>query len=66
MSSSEFLTLNETADMLRLSQLTIWRYIKSGKLPAYKIGRDWRIKRTELEQFIESKRAIVEDELWTI
>lgn len=53
---SSFYTVNEVAELLRVSKLTIWRYINAGKLPAYKLGRDWRIKKSELESFIESRR----------
>ena len=55
-----FLTLNEVADLLRVSKLTVWRYVDAGKLPAYKFGRDLRIKKTELEVFIESRRKITQ------
>lgn len=51
-----FYTVNEVAELLRVSKLTIWRYINAGKLPAYKLGRDWRIKKSEFESFIESRR----------
>lgn len=57
MDKHNFYTVNETAELLKLSHLTIWRYIKSGKLPAYKLGRDWRIKESDLEEFLESRRA---------
>lgn len=57
----KLLTLNEVAEYLRVSKLTVWRYIKAGKLPAYKFGRDWRIKEVEFEKFMESRRKVVED-----
>jgi putative molybdopterin biosynthesis protein len=53
----DLLTLSEVAERLRLSKLTVWRYVKEGRLPAYKIGRDLRIKSSELETYIESKRV---------
>ncbi len=52
----EFMTVAEVADVLRVSKLTVWRYTESGKLPAYKFGRDLRIKKNELDAFIESRR----------
>ena len=53
----KFLTVNEVADILRVSKLTIWRYIEAGKLPAYKVGRDWRIDQEEFEKFLQSRRS---------
>ena len=50
------MTVAEVADVLRVSKLTVWRYTESGKLPAYKFGRDLRIKKNELDAFIESRR----------
>ncbi len=54
-----FFTVNEVAELLRVSKLTVWRYINAGSLPAYKIGRDWRIKKSEFDAFIESRRKVV-------
>ena len=53
-----FLTLSEVAGLLNVSRLTVFRYIRAGKLPAYKFGRDYRIKKDELEKFIENSRTI--------
>lgn len=48
----KLLTLKETAKMLRVSERTIMRYLKSGKLKASKVGR-WRIKEGDLEIFLK-------------
>ncbi len=52
-----FLTLIEAAEMLKVSRMTIYRYVTSGKLPAYKFGRDYRIKAKDMHDFIESKKV---------
>ena len=44
-------TLSEIAEMLRLSRKTIYRYIKSGKLKASKVGQ-WRIKQGDLDKLL--------------
>ncbi|MFQ5813058.1 MAG: helix-turn-helix domain-containing protein [Anaerolineae bacterium] len=49
----QFMTPSEVAEYLRVSQPTIWRWCESGKLPAFKIGHTWRIKRDELEKMID-------------
>ena len=48
----KLLTTQEVADHLGLTQRTIYTYIQSGSLRAVKIGREWRIKESELEAFI--------------
>ena len=47
------MTTTEAAKLLRVSKLTIYRWIKAGKLPASKLGRNIRINKAELKSFIE-------------
>ena len=55
----KLLTINEITAILKVSKLTIYRYIKAGKLPAYKVGRDYRVKQEDFDRFLEkSKRSI--------
>lgn len=51
--AGELLTAAEVADCLKLSRRTVWRWCKSGHLPARKVGHQWRIARGDLEAFIE-------------
>lgn len=46
----EILTVREVADYLKLSRTTVWRWCNTGKLPAFKVGRGWRIHRSEIEK----------------
>ena len=46
-----FLTTNQVAEILQVTKRTIFRYIKSGKLKAKKIGQ-WRILKSDLDKFI--------------
>ena len=48
----KLLTLKETAKILRVSERTIMRYLKSGKLKASKAGQ-WRIGQNGLKKFLE-------------
>lgn len=48
----KLLTIEEVADVLRVSTRTIVRYIESGKLKASKIGV-WRIKESDVHLFLE-------------
>lgn len=49
----EYLTVQEVADFLRLSVLTIYKYIKEGELQAVEFGGHYRVSRKALEKFIE-------------
>lgn len=48
----KLLTLHEVSKYLRISNRTLFRYIKSGKLRAYHIGQ-WRVSKKELKKFLK-------------
>ena len=52
MNTQEFYTAKELSDKLKLNVMTIYRYIKSGKLKAYKIGKEFRVEKQEFEEFL--------------
>ncbi len=45
-------TIDEVAKTLKVTQRTIYNYIKSGTLKAIKIGKHWRIRHEDLELFL--------------
>ena len=49
-----FLTVAEVADLLRLNQQTVRNWIDAGSLPAIRVGRRVRIKRSDLNRILES------------
>lgn len=51
----EILTTKEVADYLSLHPLTVHRYAREGKIPAFKIGTDWRFHRKYIEKWIKQK-----------
>lgn len=53
------LTLEEVADYLRLSRKTVYRMARSGGLPAFKAANHWRVRRADLEGWIE-RRTLAE------
>jgi excisionase family DNA binding protein len=57
----KLLTTQEIADYLGLTQRTIYTYIQSGSLRAVKVGREWRIKESELEAFINRGNDEIKD-----
>ena len=52
MQQKEFYTAKELAEKLRVNIMTIYRYIKAGKLEAYKIGKEFRIEKKEFNKFL--------------
>lgn len=49
----EFYRAEELAEKLKVNVMTIYRYIKSGKLIAYKIGKEYRIEKKEFDRFLK-------------
>jgi excisionase family DNA binding protein len=49
----EFLTVAEVAELLKLNQQTVRNWIDQGSLPALKVGRRVRIRRSDLERVLE-------------
>ncbi|MDF2591465.1 MAG: DNA-binding protein [Clostridia bacterium] len=49
----EVLTVSQVADYLQLSEMTTYKLVQEGKIPAFKIGRSWRVKKDDLEELIE-------------
>lgn len=47
-----FLTPQEVSDILRVSVYTVRRWIKEGDLPAYKVGRGWRISGAAIDEWL--------------
>ena len=45
---NELLTVKEVAAYLRVSRVTVWRWCQQGIIPAFQIGRGWRIHRDKL------------------
>lgn len=48
-------TIEQVAELLNVSYQTVRDMIVSGKLKAFKAGRQWRIKESELDRYIESR-----------
>lgn len=53
---SELLKLTEVANILRVAPSTIYRLIVAGKIPAFKIGRDWRFHPDALRRWLDEQQ----------
>jgi excisionase family DNA binding protein len=56
------LTVAEVAAGMRVSNMTVYRLIKSGELPAVRVGKGYRIRESELQRFLEERSVHVEGE----
>ena len=55
------LTVAEVAMAMRVSNMTVYRLIKSGELPAVRVGKGYRIRGSELQRFLEERSVRVEE-----
>ena len=56
-SKSAFLTTEEVLVCLKVNPRTIYRLIKTGELPAIRIGRQWRFRRADLDDWIDRQQT---------
>lgn len=51
------LTVSEVASMMRVSNMTVYRLIKSGQLPALRVGKNYRIRASDVETYLEDREV---------
>lgn len=54
LSKARFLTVQEVADLMRVSSMTVYRLIKSGDLPAVRVGRSFRVAEGDVDTYLAS------------
>ena len=57
----EFLSVKDIAKLLELKEDTIQGWIRRKELVAYKVGNAYRVKREDLDKFLEERRTKKED-----
>ncbi len=50
--SNKLLTVNEVANILRVSNMTVYRLVKSGQIPAIRVGKNYRIKESDVNDYL--------------
>lgn len=55
MEENKFYTIEQVAEMLQVVYLTVYRWIQDGKLKAVKAGKQYRIRQSDLDKFLEMK-----------
>lgn len=53
--TARFLTVQEVADLMRVSTMTVYRIIKSGALPAVRVGRSFRVRDVDVDAYLGSR-----------
>jgi excisionase family DNA binding protein len=53
----QLMTLAEAAELLQVSTRTLHRMIRSAELPAFKVGGQWRVRESQLQQWIEHRES---------
>jgi excisionase family DNA binding protein len=54
------LTVGEVASAMRVSNMTVYRLIKSGELAAVRVGHNYRIREGDVERYLSSRSVQVE------
>jgi excisionase family DNA binding protein len=52
---ARLLTVNEVADLLRVSRMTVYRLIKEGSLKALRVGRNYRLREDDVDEYLRKR-----------
>jgi excisionase family DNA binding protein len=50
----EILTIEDVAKYLKLKPQTIYKWAQEGKIPAAKLGKEWRFRRTAIDKWLDA------------
>ena len=51
----EVLSIDEACAYLKLAKVTIYKYVRQGAIPAFKVGRMWRFHKESLDNWLKEK-----------
>ncbi len=58
MDQDKWLTIDELADYLKMGRTKLYRMTQDGKIPASKIGSQWRFDREEIDEWMKDQRPM--------
>ena len=58
MPETPYLTVDEVARRFGINVTTVYRLVQQGKLPAFKIGNQWRFSETRLEEWVADRERV--------
>ena len=53
-----FLTIQDVADRFGVNVTTVYRLVQRGKLPAFKIGNQWRFSAARLDEWVADRERV--------
>jgi excisionase family DNA binding protein len=54
-SRPRYVTVAEVADQLRVSNMTVYRLVQAGQLPAIRVGRSYRIREEDVDKYLSAQ-----------
>ena len=55
------LTVGEVANLMRVSNMTVYRLIKAGHLAAIRVGKSYRLRRTDVDRYLSERSVNTRD-----
>jgi excisionase family DNA binding protein len=56
-----YLTVAEVAEVMRLSRMTVYRFVQRGDLPAVRVGRSYRVPADALDAYLAASEVLGDD-----
>ena len=54
----EYLSVSDMAEEFGIHEMTFYRMIRDKKIPAFKIGSQWRVRRTDLNRWLDEHSSV--------
>ena len=61
MTKDEILTLPDVAQLLKVAEKTVYAMAQKNKIPAFKVGGQWRFKRQDIDHWIEQQKLVTKE-----
>ena len=58
--NENYISIDDAAEYLNIKAVTLRKWIKDKNVPAHKIGKQWKFKRSELEEWVKSGRSAID------
>ena len=55
MAADEVLTMKEICDLLQVHKSTVYKLVRRGSIPGFRVGSDWRFRRDVIERWLSEK-----------
>ncbi|MGH2435590.1 MAG: helix-turn-helix domain-containing protein [bacterium] len=53
---TDLMTVEQVAAYLQLNKLTVYRYIREGRIPAARLGKGYRVRKADVDAFLDSQK----------